>query len=467
MGDPMSTLFRATESSATGAPELKDRDVLVLAPEPASTNLCGVVEALPQWGVSPAADAKTACDLLRARSFRVGLAIIDVPTSKNLRDVEDVVMESPATEWIALVSRAALNVPEFARLLAGAFYDHHSLPIDHERLSICLGHAYGRALVRETLNADEGDIGRLNMVGTSPVMRQMFRDLLKIPRADVAVLITGESGTGKELAARAIHELSGRRGGPFMAVNCGALPTNLIQSELFGHERGAFTGAHQRKIGRIEAAQDGTIFLDEIGDLPLELQVNLLRFLEDRFIERVGSIQRIEVRVRVIAATHVDLDKAVREGRFREDLYYRLNVLHLRMPPLRDREGDIELLAHSYFDKFVRERNLRARGFSQEALQVMRQHSWPGNVRELINRVQRAVVMGENRLLTPADLGLEKRSVKREMTTLARARKKAEEEAIRSALRSSNDNISEAARLLGVSRITLYRLMSKFRLSCN
>ena len=447
--------------------EVKDRHVLVLTPKTDPATLWGVVDALPEWGIFTASNAQTARVVLRDRSPRVGLAIIDTPATRSLRDIEEVILESPAVEWIALVSRPSLEMPGFARLLAGVFYDHHSLPIDQERLSICLGHAYGKALLREALPPGEDELGRFNMVGASSVMRQMYRDLLKIPRVDAAVLITGESGTGKELAARAIHDLSVRREGPFVAVNCGALPAHLIQSELFGHEKGAFTGAHQRKIGRIEAAQDGTIFLDEIGDLPLELQVNLLRFLEDRCIERVGSSQKITVRVRVIAATHVDLEKAVHEGRFREDLYYRLNVLHLRMPPLREREGDIELLAHTYFDRFVCEKNLRARGFSQEALRVMRQHHWPGNVRELINRVQRAVVMGENRLVTVADLGLEKRAIRREATTLAHARTRAEVEAIRGALRSNNDNISEAARQLGVSRITLYRLMSKFHLSCS
>jgi DNA-binding NtrC family response regulator len=250
-----------------------------------------------------------------------------------------------------------------------------------------------------------------------------------------------------------------------MAVNCGALPANLIQSELFGHEKGAFTGAHQRKIGRIEAAAGGTIFLDEIGDLSLDLQVNLLRFLQAKTIERVGGTQSLQVDVRVIAATHVDLERAVAEGRFREDLYYRLNVLHLRVPALRERENDIELLARFFFEKFAKEKNPQVRGFSQQALQVMNTYAWPGNVRELINRIRRAMVMCENRLMTPGDLGLERRSARRTIRTLVGARAAAEKEAIQYALRHTGNNVSRAARELRISRVTLYRLIEKYSIA--
>jgi DNA-binding NtrC family response regulator len=300
------------------------------------------------------------------------------------------------------------------------------------------------------------------MVGTSPVMQALFRDIRKVGAVDAPVLIQGESGTGKELTALAIHARSRRAGAPFMAVNCGALPANLIQSELFGHEKGAFTGAHQRKIGRIEAAAGGTIFLDEIGDLSLDLQVNLLRFLQAKTIERVGGTQSLQVDVRVIAASHVDLERAVAEGRFREDLYYRLNVLHLRVPALRERESDIELLARFFFEKFAKEKNPQVRGFSQQALQVMNTYAWPGNVRELINRIRRAMVMCENRLIAPGDLGLERRGVKRTIRTLGGARAAAEKEAIRYALQYARNNVSRAARELGISRVMLYRLKQKY-----
>ena len=234
---------------------------------------------------------------------------------------------------------------------------------------------------------------------------------------------------------------------------------------MFGHEKGAFTGAHQRKIGRIEAAAGGTIFLDEIGDLPHELQVNLLRFLQEKIIERVGSTSEIHVDVRVIAATNIDLEKAVEEGRFRRDLYYRINVLRIKMPALRDRAGDIELLAKLYFEKFSRENQSAARSFSQQALAAMRRHHWPGNVREMINRVRRAMVMSENRLLTATDLGLEESATAGSAITLDHARDRAEQDVILRTLRYNDSNMSLTARQLGISRATLYRLVNKFSAS--
>jgi transcriptional regulator with PAS, ATPase and Fis domain len=300
------------------------------------------------------------------------------------------------------------------------------------------------------------------MVGKSRPMLDLYAKLDRVTRVDAPVLITGESGTGKELVARAIHQHSRRAAGPFVPVNCGGLPESLVHSELFGHERGSFTGAHQRKIGSIEAASGGTIFLDEIGDLPLELQANLLRFLQEKVIVRVGSTQRIPIDVRVIAATHVELDRAVREGRFREDLYYRLNVLHLSVPPLRERSGDIELLVAALFDAFADQKNSIVQGFGREAMRAMAAYSWPGNVRELMNRVQHAMIMSEHRLITPADLGLSSSSTPKNVITLSRARAAAESDVIRITLRNNANNVSRAARQLGISRVTLYRLMEKF-----
>ena len=246
------------------------------------------------------------------------------------------------------------------------------------------------------------------------------------------------------------------------AVNCGALPPTLIESELFGHEKGAFTGASQRKTGFIEAADGGTIFLDEIGDLPMELQINLLRFLQEQTIERVGSHVSIKVNARVIAATHVDIESAVEQGRFREDLFYRLHVLNLRMPPLRERGDDIEILARFFFERFGREKRANVRGFSQKAMQAMREYDWPGNVREVINRVRRAMVMSEKRLITPQDLGLTAGQHSRgRVITLEQAREEAERHAIIACLTRARNNISCAARYLGVSRVTLYRLLNK------
>jgi DNA-binding NtrC family response regulator len=344
--------------------------------------------------------------------------------------------------------------------------DYHILPVNSEHLVMTLGRAYGMASL--SVGKDKEVNHRPpELVGISPAMQELFHGIKKAAQVDAPVLIGGESGTGKELIAAAIHQCSGRAKRPFVAVNCGALAANLVQSELFGHERGAFTGAASRKIGRIEAANQGTIFLDEIGDLPLELQANLLRFLQEQTIERVGSHQSIKTDVRVIAATHVDLEQAVKQGDFRQDLYYRLNVLHLYAPPLCQRSGDIELMAHFFFHKFAKEKSSKVQGFSQQAINAMRQYHWPGNVRELINRIRRAMVMCDNRLICPQDLGLNEQSQHNEQhpLNLEQARAVAEADAIGSALAHTEQNISCAARILGVSRVTLYRLIKKYNIS--
>lgn len=396
----------------------------------------------------------------------VGLACIE-NAEHQLHELEAFILANHAAEWIALVSPNALQGPNTRKLIGDLFHDYHTLPMDRERLLIVLGHAYGKAILRKQGQMHQKDFGQHQMVGASPAMQELFRALLKMHGTDAPVLITGESGTGKELAARAIHRISPRAQAPFVTVNCAALPTNLIQAELFGHEKGAFSGAHQRKIGRIEAAENGTIFLDEIGDLPFELQANLLRFLQEKVIVRVGSNSEIRVDVRVIAATNINLEKAIEEGRFREDLYYRINVLRIKMPPLRDREGDIELLARSYFAKFSKESKSAARNFSQQALAAMKRHHWPGNVQELINRIHCAILMTENRLLTAPDLGLEESIKVEDANALDHARGQAEQDVILRTLIYNNSNMSLTARQLGISRATLYRLVNKFSASDN
>lgn len=304
------------------------------------------------------------------------------------------------------------------------------------------------------------------MIGQSPAMQRLRREIRKMARVDAPVMIYGESGTGKELAAHEIHSLSDRSHGPFVAVNCGAIPPSLIQSELFGHEKGAFTSAHKRKIGRVEAANGGTIFLDEIGDLSLELQVNLLRFLQENTIDRVGGTESIPLDIRVIAATHVDLQNAIENNHFREDLYYRLDVLNLKLPLLKNRDEDILMLAEHYLHLFVAEQNSAVQGFTEEAKQLISTYHWPGNIRELVNHVRRAVAMCEHPLIAPKDLGLERRMYPRDhYPTLAVARDKAEKHALYSALRRNRDNVTAAAHELGISRVTAYRLMEKFGMS--
>lgn len=417
------------------------------------------------WDVHTASDVTQARQKISEHDFRVGLAFFSSYDERIHHDIEEFFHTSGHIEWVALVSPECLQAPGFGKHILRMFHDYHTLPLDITRLLDTLGHAYGMAQVKNLVVAHDGELGEYEMVGTSPTMQKLFSNIRKIGSVDAPVLIAGESGTGKELAALAIHERSTRAGEPFVAVNCGALPTNLIQSELFGHEKGAFTGAHQRKIGRIESAASGTLFLDEVGDLALDLQVNLLRFLQEKTIERVGGIDKIVVDARVIAATHVNLETAVKEGRFREDLYYRLNVLHLEVPALRDREGDIELLARFFFDKFSKEKNRNVKGFRRDALQTINDYGWPGNVREMINRIRRAMVMCENRLITSADLGLDRRASQRRLVTLDEARTKAEKETIQFSLRSNRNNVSQAARQLGVSRVTLYRLMEKYEIT--
>ncbi|MFT5717882.1 MAG: PAS domain S-box-containing protein [Oleiphilaceae bacterium] len=304
-----------------------------------------------------------------------------------------------------------------------------------------------------------------DMIGVSPQIQNLLAQIDKIAAVAAPVMITGESGTGKELAAKAIHDRSSYSKGPFVAVNCGAIASSLVQAELFGYEKGAFTDAKKRKIGFIESANGGTIFLDEVGDLPLEQQVNLLRFLQEQTIQRVGGTEHIAIDARVIAATHVDLDRAVKEGRLREDLYYRLNVLQLRTPSLREHSADIEILANYFFNKFSKEKQPNVKGFSQECIQAMKYFPWPGNVREMMNRIRRGMVMCDKKLISSADLGIESStSTGFNELSLREIKDQAEKHAIQEAIARAKQNIALASRHLGISRVMLYRLMNKYDL---
>ncbi|WP_458525152.1 sigma-54 interaction domain-containing protein [Onishia taeanensis] len=373
--------------------------------------------------------------------------------------------------WEMLDSSPADENPNLERFIARNIYCFHPQKNSIDDIVASLLRAKMISSIRQRHQQRSTQQGAkigtlLEMLGTTPSMESLFDTIQKVAAVDAPVFINGESGTGKELTARSIHDLSFRCEGPFNAVNCGALPTHLVQSELFGHEKGAFTGAVQRKIGRIEATQGGTLFLDEIGDLPLDMQVNLLRFLEDHKVQRIGGAGDITVDVRVLAATHIDLERAVDEGKFREDLYHRLNVLQVAVPSLRERIQDIELIADHFLDKFSRESATRVRGFSQDSREVMQQYQWPGNVRELINRVRRATVMCDNRLISPEDLGLERRSNDlRHPITLEKARDMAEHDVVNAALVRNKYKVQKAAKELGISRVTLYRMMEKHQLA--
>lgn len=421
-----------------------------------------VVEALSSWDVCAVDDLAGARKALREDHFPVGLLLLSSTKDSNVNAIDVLLETHQSTQWIGVFPPELIKRPAYRTLIVQHLIDFHTLPVDPSRLCHTLGHAHGFAQLSEPPCAGvAGKCDNMSLVGQSPGIQQLRKQIMKIAMASAPVLIWGESGSGKELTAHAIHDHSPRRAGPFVAVNCGAIPASLIQSELFGYERGAFTGAAKEKSGLIESAAGGTLFLDEIGDLPLELQANMLRFLQEGTINRIGSTQSIKVNTRVIAASHTRLDDQVKAGRFREDLLYRLNVLPLTVPALRERKEDLELLVNHFFKVFSTDKNPRLTGFSRRAILAIKAHDWPGNVRELINRIRRAMVMSEGRVITPEDLGLPLQLAQSNGDALEEARVQAERAAIYLCLQDSGSNITHAARNLGVSRMTLYRLMEK------
>jgi two-component system NtrC family response regulator len=347
-------------------------------------------------------------------------------------------------------------------------YDFFCKPVDIEALKVVISRAvHVRQLEiqnreRQTVGMD--DTSFEGMLGNCPKMRSVFDDIRKVAVTDAPVLLCGESGTGKELAARAIHRLSARKNGPFAAINCGAIPETLLESELFGHEKGAFTGAHILREGRLETANRGTLFLDEIGEISPALQVKLLRFLQEHVIERVGGRRTITVDARVICATNADLRKEMAIGQFREDLYYRIGVITLSLPPLRDRNGDIVLLAESLLQRIAAEYK-KTLTFNKKALQAIEAYRWPGNVRELENRLRRAVIMVEGRQVTQQDLSLEGPYAEYEAMGLNKAREAVERDLIERALARNRGNLTKCADELQIARSSLYELIEKLGIS--
>ncbi|WP_339531275.1 sigma-54 dependent transcriptional regulator [Pseudomonas mucidolens] len=397
------------------------------------------------------------------RTCDVGLLRLQPFHLERPEAVKELITRS-GTEWIAVLSPEVLLLQNVGDFVCEWFFDFHTLPFDVSRVQVTLGRAFGMARLRGK-GATQVQEPAHELLGDSRPIRELRKLLAKLAPTESPILIRGDSGTGKELVAKTLHRQSQRHAKPFVAINCGAIPEHLIQSELFGHEKGAFTGAHQRKVGRIEAANGGTLFLDEIGDLPMELQANLLRFLQEKHIERVGGCQPIPVDVRVLAATHVDLEAAIEKGLFREDLYYRLNVLQVLTAPLRDRHGDIGMLANHFSRFYSQEIGRRPRSFSDDALDAMGKHGWPGNVRELANRVRRGLVLAEGRQIEAADLGLQGRqAITLPMATLEDYKHRAERQALCDVLNRHSDNMSLAARVLGVSRPTFYRLLHKHQI---
>ena len=410
-------------------------------------------------------DLPEAQRLLANSCVQVGLLLFENLPAGRLEAVEAFLRLSRTVEWVGVFAPEALDCAVLRQLVLNCLFDYHTLPVDWRVLDFTLGHAYRRSRLRDREAPSLEVINSMGMVGSSAALAQLRQHIGKVTRSDAPVLIGGESGTGKELAARAIHHGSARAAGPFVAVNCGAISPSLIHTELFGHERGSFTGATAGKQGLIESANGGTLFLDEITDLPLELQTNLLRFLQEHTIHRVGSTRSLQVNARVIAASHVDLLQATAAGRFRQDLFYRLNVLPITVPSLRERLADVPMLAQHFLRCCQAGRHRKpVEGFSREAIFSLMSHDWPGNVRELFNRVQRAVVMTDQRLITAGDLGL---TVNGGTTSpgLEEVRTLAERDAISLTLGRVDRNITHAARELGISRMTLYRLMDKHGLA--
>ena len=354
------------------------------------------------------------------------------------------------------------------RAVGAGAYDFLCKPIEIEELKLLLRRCFYLANLEKEYRDMQRSSGAETfegMIGTSTQMQDVFAAIRKVATTSAPVLLLGESGTGKEMAAEAIHRRSLRKDGPFIAINCSAIPENLLESELFGHEKGSFTGAHAQRKGLIESAEKGTLFLDEIGDLPPAIQVKLLRFLQEQTFMRVGGRQEIHCDVRIVAATNADLKQAITNGKFREDLYFRLAVVVIALPPLRDRADDIAVVATEFLTRFAAQSGKTGLAFAPETLRAASRHSWPGNVRELQNRVHRAVIMADGRKITPADMELTHVTQALPAVTLREARENIEREMIIQALKRNAGKISGASNDLGISRPTLYELMDKLRIS--
>jgi two-component system NtrC family response regulator len=392
----------------------------------------------------------------------LGLPPTPDTAEEGLRALEDILAVAPDAKVIIITGNGD-RANAVAAVERGAF-DYHLKPVNLDDLKVVLRRAtYLRQLERESeeqARQREDSIRFTDILGSTPKMREIFGVIQRVAKTDATVLCEGESGTGKELVARAVHTHSPRRSGPFVAINCGAIPETLLESELFGHERGSFTGAHAQRKGKIEMATGGTLFLDEITEMSLPLQVKLLRFLQQREIERVGGREVIPIDVRVVAATNQSLDEALRGGRFREDLYYRLSVVTIHLPPLRERGEDVVLLANAFLRRNAQALKRKVR-FSPEALEAIVKYQWPGNIRELENKVHRAVIMATSRIIGSADLDLNPSAVIDALPTLREARDQSERRLIVNALVRSRGNISRAARVLDISRPTFHDMLVK------
>jgi two-component system, NtrC family, response regulator len=453
---------------------LKKENLLIIEDEPS-------VAKQIKWALNKTYDITIASDIDSARqylssgAFLVATLDLGLPPSpdtpeEGLKILEEMADYALPTKIIVITGNTEQETALKAVSLGAE--DFCTKPIDIDILKVVLNRMF-KIQALETANRQlqkqtDDSSGLLGMIGISPAMKKTFQFIRKVSTNDYPVLISGPSGTGKEVAAHAIHKLSPRSQNPMVIVNCGAIPENLIESELFGHEKGAFTGATDRKKGKFELADHGTLFLDEIGELPLQLQVKLLRCLQEGTIDRVGGSETIKLDVRIIAATNVDLKEAVINKTFREDLYFRLNVVPVELPPLKERSEDIMVLAQHFLSTESKALKLGKVAFSLSAIASLSCHQWPGNVRELQNRIRRALTIFNSHMVTSEDLGLEDdapQQPNQKLLTLKEARSQAERRCVQQALLLTGNNISQAAKLLATSRPTLHDLITKHKIT--
>lgn len=382
--------------------------------------------------------------------------------SEGLATLQQILALAPDTKLIVLTGNQ--DHSNAVKAIGMGAYDFHQKPCDPEMLSLVVERAFRlHALQQEnrSLRETQADSPLSGIISRDPGLLKVCRNIEKVAPSDVTVMLLGDSGTGKEVLAKALHHLSPRNGKRFIAINCAAIPENLLESELFGYEKGAYTGAAKQTVGKIELANGGTFFLDEVGDLPMALQAKLLRFLQERVIERIGGREEIPVNVRIVCATHQNLKDLIVAGRFREDLFYRLSEIVVSIPPLRSRIGDAALLAHHFKNKFCALEGRPSIGFSAEALFAIENYPWPGNVREMENCIKRAVIMADGHLISWEDLGLSASPATEEPINLRQVREEADHKAVLRALARVDGNIAKAAELLGISRPTFYDLMNR------
>ncbi len=428
--------------------------------------------SLDQFESVSADDRESALNQLRRHNPPVVTMDLGLPpdadgSAEGFNLLEQMLAAAPDTKVIVLTGQNAQD--NALRAVAMGAYDFLAKPFEPEMLALTVQRAlrlHELQTENQRLQAMRQPDALAGLITRDPEMLRICRTIEKVANSGATVLLLGESGTGKEVLARGLHQASNRKSARFVAINCAAIPENLLESELFGYEKGAFTGAAKTTLGKIETAHGGTLMLDEIGDLPMALQAKLLRFLQERVIERLGGRQEIPVDVRIVCATHQDLRKLISEGKFREDLYYRLAEIVVNIPPLRDRVGDSALLAHAFTRRFAQEQNRRSLSLAPDALRAIEAHRWPGNIRELENCLKRSVIMADGSQITADDLGLPVQVEQGQEATLdlRTVRDDAEKKAVIAALARSNGNVLKAAEMLGVSRPTLYDVMHRLGL---